>query len=427
MTDKRPLIIFGIAALVILTFFIYFRSSKAVYDWSETYEEASKEPYGTFVVHELLKSFFTNETFDEIRESVFEDLPLDNVNFGNYVFVGEALYMDTSDVNTLLSFVENGNTAFISSKTIPYDLMFYVYYTECNDYYWDDYNEVEDTMARINMFHRDLEEPIGFLYKFLQRADAEPYRWQYIDSVYFCDETYSFIELGAVNDTLVNFAKIPYGEGFFYLHTTPLAFTNFQLIDEAGLAYANKVFSHLDDGPIYWDAYSRVPEEVGRRRNQSSGINSNRRLSDQGPLTYILSQPPLAWAWYVALALALLYFLFRARRNQRIIPVLEQKKNTSLDFISTIGSLYFIQNDHRKLCLQKMKLFLSFIRDRYSINTNTTDQLFFDRLAAKSEIPMQIIEKIFLYYKNISGSSFTSEQTLIDFHLEMDKFYKNCK
>ncbi len=424
MTDKRPLIIFGIAALLILTFFIYFRSTKAVYNWDETYENESKEPYGLFVVRELLKSHSASKPFNEIKTSLLDDLPADEDSTANYVFIGEAMYMDTSDVNTLLSFVENGNTAFISSKTIPHDLMFYVYYTECNNNYWEDYSEVEDTMARLNMLHRDLEASIGFLYKFLERATTQPYRWQYIDSIYFCDEAHSFIELGALNDSLVNFAKIPYGKGFFHMHTTPLAFTNFQMIDESGLEYANKTFTHLSDGPIYWDSYSQVPESVGRRLNQSGG---GRRVSDEGPLSYILSQPPLAWAWYTALALALLYLLFRAKRSQRIIPVLEENKNTSLDFLSTIGSLYFIQNDHRKLCLQKMKLFLSFIREHYKMTTTTLDPPFFDRLSAKSEIPLPVIEKIFRYHKNISDSTFTSEQTLIDFHLEMDKFYKNCK
>jgi hypothetical protein len=426
LIDKKPLIIFGIAALVILTFFIYFRGNKAKYDWDETYEESNKEPYGTFIVHELLKSYRTEGQFFEITESLYEDLKVDEDSTASYVFVGEALYLDTLDVNTLLRFVEKGNTAFIASKTIPYDLMFYVYYTECNNYYWDDYKFVVDTMSRLNMLHPDLKTPMGFLYKFMERSEAQSYNWQYIDSIYFCDQPESFVALGGLNDSLINFAKIPYGKGFFYMHTTPLAFTNFQMIDESGLDYANRIFTHLGEGPVYWDNYSQVPEEIGRRRNEASG-GGNRHVSKEGPLSYILSQAPLAWAWYTALATALLYFLFGAKREQRIIPVLEENRNTSLDFISTIGSLYFQQNDHRKLCLQKMKLFLSYLRERYHMNTTTLDEDFFKRLSAKSEIPPATIEKIFFIHKNISDSSFTSEQTLIDFHLEMDKFYKHCK
>jgi len=140
-----------------------------------------------------------------------------------------------------------------------------------------------------------------------------------------------------------------------------------------------------------------------------------------------LGQPPLAWAWYTALATAALFLIFRSRRKQRVIPVLEENKNSSLEFINTIGRIYYQQGNHRKICLKKMTLFLSFIRDRYYLNTNEQDSDFFARLAAKSDIPTSVIDQIFLYHKNIDSSNFVSEQTLIDFHLEMDKFYKNCK
>ena len=74
-----------------------------------------------------------------------------------------------------------------------------------------------------------------------------------------------------------------------------------------------------------------------------------------------------------------------------------------------------------------MTLFLAFIRDRYHLSTKDKDNDLFERLTAKSEIPRSVIDQIFLYHKNIESSSFVSEQTLVDFHVEMDKFYKHCK
>ena len=49
------------------------------------------------------------------------------------------------------------------------------------------------------------------------------------------------------------------------------------------------------------------------------------------------------------------------------------------------------------------------------------------QLSQKSEIPLNNIEKIFTIHQNISQSKFTSENTLVTFHREMEGFYLHCK
>lgn len=426
MKDKRPLIIFGIAFVLLLTVFLIMKGGGTRFDWTETYKEKSKAPYGTYIIHELLEKYFPEHPLEDISSSVFKELQIEGTEEtkANYVFVGEGMYMDTADVDQLLRFVETGNTAFIASKSIPYDLMFYVYYEECNDYFWDDYTYFRDSVSQFNMLHKQLVLNTDIDFKFIKKGVSKKYAWHYIDSVFFCEEDYSFIRLGTINQDKVNFAKIKYGEGYFYLHTNPIAFSNIQLLDEVGISYMNKVFSHLTEGPIYWDTYSRVKEGVSRRRNSIRSMSPERELSGEGPLQYILDQPALSWAWYLLMACGLLYLIFRAKRTQRIIPVYEGNKNTSLEFISTIGSLYFLQNDHRKLALQKMRLFLGQVRDRYNLTTKEIDETFVKRLSQKSEVEEPIINQIVLFYKNIKGSSFVSDKTLIDFHKALEAFYK---
>jgi len=428
MKDKRPFIILGIAAVVLLLLFVFLRGGATRFDWSENYEAESKDPYGSFVIHEMLKNYFPNNTFTDIEEGVDDELPLGSGVKSNYVFVGESMFLDSADVTTLLNFVNEGNNAFISSKTIPFDLMFELYYDECNFEPWDDYGGYTDTTAVFNFVHNQLQKENGYSYKVLEQTKTLTYQWNYIDSLYFCDEPYSFIKLGTLSGNRANFVKKEYGSGAFYLHTTPMNFTNLQLLDKVGVQYANNVFSHLDEGNIYWDEYSRVGEGFGRAYNRRRGASGgSRSIASEESLKYILAQPSLAWAWYLAISMGFLYLFFRAKRKQRIIPVLERNENTSFEFISTIGRLYFLQNDHKKLCTQKMKLFLSYIRDRYNLNTTNANDEFKKKLVAKSEITPTVIDNIFGFYKNIKTSSFVSEQTLIEFHQKMDEFYKNCK
>jgi hypothetical protein len=427
MKLSKRILVLGLCFLAILLLLaLFFSKGRSRIDWRENYKEDSREPYGLNVVKGLLNDYFINGELIIIEDSIKGTLPT-TADVGNYIFIGEALYMDSTDLRYLLDFVKAGNTAFIASKTIPFDLMFHIYYEECPEAYWDDYYSFADTLVHLNFRHPGLQTDTAYKYQYLVNHQVKPYYWTYIEDDFFCELENGLLPIGYVNDSLVNFARRKMGDGYFYLHTIPLAFTNMQLLDDQGLAYVSSAFSHLQQGDIYWDNYSRVPEWLGRRRNQGQYYSGNRSLSSDSPLQYILGQPPLAWAWYLLLALGLLYLLFRAKRKQRMIPVVEPNTNTSLEFITTIGRLYFLQGSHKKLALQQMKFFLVFIRDHYFLNTRELDSEFIERLATKSETNPELINKILLLYKNIESSSFVSENTLMEFHQLLDEFYRNCK
>lgn len=236
------------------------------------------------------------------------------------------------------------------------------------------------------------------------------------------------ISLGEMNDSLSNFARAPYGKGHFYLHTTPIAFSNLALQEEKSLAYVEKVISHLDGKNVYYDTYSRVSEGVSRRRNERENwMNNNRTFNTESELSYILSQPALRWAWYISLALTLFYLVFRAKRQQRIIPVTEENRNTSLEFVGTIGQLYFQQENHQKLAAQKFKLWQGFIRDKYRITTREFDAEFEKKLSAKSDVSQADIHAILTQYNLIQGATGIHSHTLIEFHETMERFYRTCK
>jgi hypothetical protein len=428
MLKQKHLVYYLLVLLVLATLVILFSRSKQRTDWQETYDEKSRQPYGTLVIQELLRDFFPGQPLEVLDQEWSERLPPAPAQ-SNYVFIGEALYMDTASLSALLHFVEAGNRAFISSKTVPYDLMFFLYFDECDYYDWDDYRQYSDSAAVLNFTHATLNDPAGFAFRYRYGDHYLPYSWSYIPEAYFCELEMGLVPIGRYDNTLANFARVPYGEGFFYLHTVPLAFANFSLLDERGTEYASRAFSHLLPGPIFFDRHSRIGELQGRQRNQqrSSGMGTSRGLSERSPLQYILSQPPLAWAWYLLLALGLLYVLFRAKRRQRIIPILEPNTNTSLEFLNTIGRLYFLQNNHRQLILQQMGLWQSFVRERYNLPAHELDEGLLEKLAHKAGVERALLDKIALMYRNVERSAFVSENTLIEFHRLLERFYQNCK
>lgn len=425
MSQPRPFAILGVFTTIILILFIVFRADKPRFDWKESYDEWSKEPYGLYIAKNLLSDYFPLHDFIPLEDSLHQNLiDTSKTTPANYVFIGGGMYLDSLDVEELTTFVYEGNNAFISSRTLPIDLALYLNFYECDDYaYWEDYYEYFDSTAQLNFLHSDLQLDTGYTYQYFNRNKIRPYRWQYFGDEFFCTSNDTLIALGTVGDSSINFVRTEYGEGYFYLHTTPLAFTNISLLDKGGLEYLQKVFTHLPAGNVYWDEGSRVSEQVAKGNNDTT----NRGLPDEHPLQYVLSQPALAWAWYLTLGLGLLYLIFRAKRRQRVIPVLPPNHNTSLEFIQTIGRLNFMQNNHRRLALQQMKLFLNFIRERYHFSMKPSADNFVEKLAIKSDIPAEKIEKLLFINKNINASPYTSEKSLVEFHRLLEDFYQNCK
>jgi hypothetical protein len=217
--------------------------------------------------------------------------------------------------------------------------------------------------------------------------------------------------------TYVNFIKVPYGSGSFLFHTNPVVFSNYYLKDKRDLEYTEKAISHLNHGRIYWDEHSKLPSYQDQGENISGG-----------PLKLILANESLKFAWYLLLLLVILYIIFFAKRKQRIIPIIEQNVNTSLEFIKTVGLLYFQQNNHRKLMHLKLKLFLNFIRQRYHLPTNTINDDLVKKISLKSNISIEDINNIIQETEVIKRYDIPiTANDLIRLHNSLDFFYKNCK
>lgn len=428
LNRKRIVILVGIVVLLFGLIW-QFRGGGRGISWLETYAYDSRDPYGANVLYQLLDHYFPGYSVKLLEDSL--QLPGDGVGGANYVFIGNGMVLDSLEVERLLDFVARGNRALLISRTLPDGLMQRLLPSVSCDgefWYWEDYYELEDTAVRLSLPAHGRSPGLSHNIYYRRRSTVSPYRWQYFDRVFFCgDDDSTMSALGYMNDTLVNFGALPHGKGLFLFHSTPMAFSNLHLLEKSMLPYAEEVFSKLAVGPIYWDEYSKVPEEVARRRNQAGYPPAERRLNTQSPLQYVLSQPALTWAWYLLLGLALLYLLFRSKRRQRAIPVREPNANTSLEFLETIGRLYFLQNDHRGLVLQQMKLFLAFVRRRYGLQTHDSEVDFVEKLAGKSEIPADHIRDLLARHRAIERSARIEAEELIAFHQKIEHFYKYCK
>ena len=485
MFDKKTIIILGTVAIVILGILLWVNQlNRNQYNWSFTYDIESKEPYGGYAMFQMMKTYFPDKKFTKLDEDISETLPETTEEVSNYVFVGYGLYLDTARIERLQAFVEDGNNAYIFSRFIPDDLMSSFFDFEiCTNLDYSNYNPQaiyrthRDTSIALSLRHPNLKGKSN--YKRLQRHDTgigywsniqwntdcdyEEYDYSY-DEVEYDDYDYEeaieieenytyeeeevyeeptydreggdlnnpYLSLGYINDSLVNFVKISYGEGYFYFYTTPIIFTNYYLRSKETIPYATGVLAHLNEGDIYWDNESNMLSVPPKIKNAGQGDytpppSGRDSFNQKTPLQYILSERGFAWAWYLLLLTGVFYLFFRAKRKQRSIPVLQPNVNTSLEFVETIGMLHWQQNDHRQLAMQQMKLLSHHVKTRYNIAINEPDSDLIIKLAVVTELPKDHLMGLFRKYSKIEGMEAITEDRLIEFHKSVDYFYKNCK
>lgn len=411
---------------------------KPSYDWSPTYMPGSEEPYGTSIIYGLLEDYFPDHGMEVITRDLETTLQEAKGTHSNYLFIGEFPYYTDSTFDILANYVARGNDAMIITTEIPEvltDKLFNgTYYL--NDTIWylnpdgdsvffidnkpkPDINSLgayESSGITLNYLSGDFRTQNGYRYTYYVMDKIAGFSWGYFLPE-FAEHNTSIEKLGSIGTPdLSNFIRIPYGEGYFYLHTTPLAFTNFFAIEEDKIEYINKAFSYLKPGELLWDDFSRSYVE-----------QFNNDQQEEGPLRFILSEPALRAAWYTLLAGLLLFLVFRSKRSQKPIPVLEKNENRSLDFVQTIGRMYFMKRNHAQLAHQKMKLFLHFIQERYQIPTAETDAAFMEKVQLKSEVSLSSITEIFKHYTYIQNTHEVTEHDLIQLHQLIETFYKHCK
>lgn len=407
------IVLLCLLAGLILIYFITSDDGKH-YQWYESYRASSEQPYGTMFIEKMLESYRADDALkmnDKVPlRKLLKDMPAAGTD---YVLVGHSIFLDELSLKALVDFIDAGGNAFIATVAPPTQLLNAIYYKECGAYIEYESNLTPD--VRLNFFHESLKREKGYQYAFRFGDTDEPYPWSFIKDGVFCDSTKSLIPLGYQEYNRVNFVKIPAGEGNLFLHSNPLVFTNYFLTRPDKVDYAAAVFSHLDGERMIWDEYSKIA--------------SSRGNAYDSPLYYILRQPALKYAWWMLLITVALYVVFAARRRQRVIPVLEAKTNTSLEFINLISRLHYKNGNHVDMARKKMKYFLYFVRSKYGIHAETFSEGQMRMLAEKARVNIADVRAIFSQYYLIEEkfSSYIEPNRLVDLYESIENFYRQSK
>lgn len=377
--------LYGIIFIIVMVILAILEFSKnEVTDWRKNFDTEKKSPFGLYVFNQEAQKLL-GDTIKKITVSPYEYYRFDkNPKPHNLLFINKNF--DDESLNKVLDQVSKGSDAFLITENLYgkiLDTLKLTYFVQTN---YEDENTLKLTDSKFRKDSLVLEKfPGRFGFK---RIDKNA---QILGSVESKDGN------GA------DFLKIKFGKGNVYIHSEPLFITNYYLLKPGNEKYVQDVFSYLPKRETVWFTDSAV-------------------FKSRSAMRFILSNPPLKYAWWLLLGGLLLFVFFNAKRKQRIVPVVEPLKNKSVEFVKSIGNLYLQEGDFHDMMAKKAQYFLHRIRIDFLIDTQKLDEDFAKKLHLKTgKSQDKINEAIALIKKGSDPYSAVMREDLIRMNTLLDE------
>ena len=365
------------------------------YNWSVTYSFEDKDPYGGYVLYQLLGSVFDKESIHHSYKTLYELSDSVSKN-DNILIISSSFNGGKEDSDFLLRHVAQGGRVFISAQ------YFQGHFADTlgvgtSDYFFSGGEIVMNKdSASLKFVNANVDTVREFYYR---RENIHNY-FNHFDTVR--------TSVIAKNDKGKPVTiRVRWGDGDFILNSTPLAFTNVYLLAGSNYEFASTTLSYLANAPVEWTEFYHLG-----------------RMETGTPLRFILNNEPLRWAYYITIVAILLYMIFEMKRKQRIIPVIKPLANTTMEFVQTIGNLYYQSSGHKSIADKRIHFLLDQIRSRHWMNIGKLDEAFVLALARKTGKPEEDIRKLVISMNSILAKSNITSEELLELNREIERFNK---
>mgnify|MGYP001627863241 CR=1 FL=1 len=365
--------------------------------WAPDFTKNSSIPFGAEIVYDNLDVLFPSKSIEHNNRTLYStDVDSTNSRPKNWIFINNQFGFDPFETGKLIEWAEQGHQIFISglvagklADTLNLELEFFF--------------SLLDSVAKAG------NQTVNFKNTLLNSTD-----WKYttktnIHHITSFDTAKTEV-LGYWNKDQVNFIKTNVGDGAFYINSTPHLFTNYYLRNPELATYAFTALSYLPIEETIWDSYYKAGRKVAGT-----------------PMAIILQTDGLKHAWYLAICTLLLFMIFKAKREQRIIPIIEPPQYWSIKFAETIGELYMEQGSNREVLDKKLAFFYEYIATHLHLNTSNKDSTFKTDLAFRSGIEKQSILALFDLIELTEASDKITLNELKLITSKIDEFYKNTQ
>ncbi len=358
-------------------------------DWSDTLDINDKIPFGTYVLYNRINDIFPGAKISTFREPVYNVINDHGIKHGTYIIICSSVNLNEYDYTKLKSYLKAGNDVFIAAS-----------------YFGDEFRKNLGIETQVEFGNKN-QVGIKFNNKYLDTTRLYGGEKGIGDGYFKAIDTAKLVALGSNTQRHTNFVKYTWGKGNLYLNANPLMFTNFGILSGNNAGYASKALSVVKNDPnLIWDQYYTLG-----------------RSDDESSMRVFLRNPVLRWAFYIAFFGLMVFIVYEAKRRQRIIPVIEPLPNSTVEFVSVVGQVYYEKRDNANIARKKATYLLEYLRDNYRLKTNNLDEEFIGTLSQKTGTPIDFIIDLINTINFISTRESITDMELIRFNKLIEKFY----
>lgn len=387
---------------------------------NETYRKEDKKPFGSYVAYNHIKALFDYK-YIQVNTDPFNTAWYNirnyssNTQYSLYFLLAKNIEVSDEEADAMVHYVETGNDLFIAADYIDPRLLERI---KCETERLDEivsevHGKMKETSVRMD-FGEDFKAP------------AYSYYYYPFQNYFSGSDSINARVLGVNEAGKPNYIILFLGKGRLYLHAAPRAFSNYFLMTGNNFYYLESVLSYLRLEPknIYWDEYYKG-RSVARSKKTAGSGGSNEDKEKFSPFNVIKQNPPLLWAFWLAVIALVLYVLVNIKRKQRVIDEIKPNTNTTVAFTETVGRLYLQKKNNNNIAEKMITYFYEHIRNSYFLNTAQVNNEFMNSLARKSGVPVETTQTLFATIDSINAGKNVNDIELLQLNDLIQKFYKN--
>lgn len=352
-SSRFVLLIVGIIVAVLLVrLALYEKKEVPDINWSRTYDAKSTDAYGCHVLREALGSTYRVE--DEVGITQVPAL-LDSVGPELYISIGSGVNRSNPYSEEIVDIARKGGHFLIASSHIGLQS-----------------DSLHVVQSSLDSMPKELEVD-GVLYPFELVRDT-------LKSTFF-SSTYRRLEI----ETASKLSSLDFSDGYSFITCAevgqgkicmtryPDLLTNIQSDQSYYLPMLNWIVGQADVESVRWVSMHESP------------------LS-KSPLQFVFKYRAFRWAYYIVLFSTLVYVFFGGKRRQKIIPLVNKKENTSLEYVDTLAKLHQSTSQPHRIAQRMKENFLYYLESRYFVSVDRED--FWEKVAKKSEVDADILDQV---------------------------------